>query len=161
MFATGNFALGIAGGAVVRTVQSAVTGQNPLYGALIGAGFGAIAAYAGNIPAIPGEGFGAYAANAGVEIGTEAGIGGALRGGFTALANGGDFGEGAASGAGFGAGFGAAKVGLLGAKAQAPYTREQIEAEFNRQSQLDRSGRARDALCMSETRGVEVSGGRW
>jgi hypothetical protein len=128
----------IAGGAAVGAVQSAATGQNPLYGALIGAGFGAIGAYTGEIPAVPGDGIGAYLGNATVELGAEAAVG-ALRGGFTALANGGGFGEGAAGGAAFGAGFGAAKVAFLGAKARATYTREQIEAEFSRQSQWDRS----------------------
>ena len=138
-FATGNFAVGIAGGAAVGAAQSAATGQNVLYGALIGAGFGAIGAYSGEIPAVPGQGPGAYAANASVEIGTEAGIG-SLRGGFTALANGGDFAKGAAGGAAFGAGFGAAKVGLLGAKTESPFTGKQVQAEFARQSQWDRSG---------------------
>jgi hypothetical protein len=105
----------------------------------LSSGFGAIAAYAGNIRAVPGEGFGAYAANAGVEIGTEAGIG-ALRGGFTALANGGDFGEGAAGGAAFGAGFGAAKVALLGAKFDPKYSDDELKAEFIKQSLRDQSG---------------------
>jgi len=132
--------------------QSAATGPNPPYGALIGAGFGAIGAYAGRIPPIPGKGFGTYLANAALEIGTEAGIG-ALGGGFTALANGGEFGEGAPGGAVFGASFGAAKVGLLGARAQPPYTREQIEAEFNRQSQWDQSGLK---LALPELRIYEV-----
>ena len=58
-FATGNFAVGIAGGAAVGAAQSAATGQNVLYGALIGAGFGAIGAYSGEIPAVPGQGLGA------------------------------------------------------------------------------------------------------
>lgn len=35
---------------------------------------------------------------------------------------------------------GAAKVGFLGAKAQSPYSREELNAEFNRQSANDRSG---------------------
>ena len=148
--------MGIAGGAAVGAVQSAATGQNVLYGALIRARLGAIGAYAGEIPAVPGQGLGAYAANASVEIGTEAGIG-SLRGGFTALANGGDFAKGAAGGAAFGAGFGAATVAFLGAKTQVPFSSNQIQREFNRQSRLDQSG-VKISLPMPGTYTYRVGG---
>lgn len=62
-----------------------------------------------------------------------------MRGGFTALANGGDFGEGAASGAAFGGGFGAAKVAFLGAKFRPKFSNERISDEFMLQTKYDRT----------------------
>jgi hypothetical protein len=92
-----------------------------------------------NIPAIPGSAFGNYLENAAAEIGEEAGIG-ALCGGFTALANGGDFGQGAASGAEFGAAFAGGNIALLGAKLQPSATEEQLRAAYTPQSSRDYSG---------------------